>query len=73
MRTGQDGVLIPRRQAPRGELVIEVPSFTTPGITYVVRQHADGSWSCDCPDCVCRQHECKHIAAVKARKRGELL
>lgn len=71
MRTGQDGVLIPRRPA-RGERVFEVPSFTTPGITYIVRRHPDGSWSCDCPDCVCRQHECKHIAAVKARI-GDLL
>lgn len=73
MRTGQDGGLLIPRRLPPGELAIEVPSFTTPGITYLVRRHADGSWDCNCPDCVCRQHECKHIAAVKARMRGELL
>lgn len=58
------GLLLPRRV--HDELVRrEVASFTTAGVSYLVRQLADGSWDCDCPDCRCRLHDCKHIVFVR--------
>ncbi len=70
MRTAEAGLLRPRKY--HDELVREqVSSFTTPGTVYQVRQLADGSWDCDCPDARCRQHDCKHIVWVRDRKRGQ--
>lgn len=69
MRTAAGGLLQPRREPAREDLVFEVVhSFTTPGVTYEVREHPDGSWTCTCPDATCRQHDCKHIVYVRDKK-----
>ena len=41
-----------------------VPSFTKPGVEYVV-EHRDGEWTCTCPDFTFRRRVCKHIAQVQ--------
>lgn len=71
MRTGAPGGLLRPRTAPDAELWHEeVISFTDPGTVYLVRQLADGSWTCTCPDCTCRLHDCKHIVYVRDRRRA---
>lgn len=44
-----------------------VTSETTLGALYRVVNH-NGEWTCDCPDCFYRGHECKHIREVKAQQ-----
>ena len=41
-----------------------VASQSVPGKHYLVRKTGYG-YFCNCPDCVMRSHDCKHIQQVK--------
>ena len=51
-------------------MLFEVPSFTDPNKTYVVRKTDDG-YRCDCPHFIFREkqiHKCDHIRKLQHLK-----
>lgn len=65
-----------RRQPVNGVLYeIEVPSKSRPGLSYDVRQLADGSWECSCPGFRYQAREdglCTHLDDVLVMAAGIL-
>jgi hypothetical protein len=45
-----------------------IKSFTDPDVEYRVTIR-DGSYRCNCPDCVIRNRDCKHIRNLKGKKK----
>ena len=47
-----------------------VPSETTPDKFYEITKVGD-RFVCSCPDCLYREHDCKHIRKLKAKVEEE--
>lgn len=60
------------RVAVGAALVTRTESSSRPGTFYTQMLDSAGHWSCDCPDYLYRERQCKHIEARKDELRAEL-
>lgn len=75
MRAGTQGGLL-RSRLPAVLYSEDVPSSSSPGVRYLVRQLADGTWDCTCPPYYYghppASGACKHITRVRCRRARDV-